>query len=149
MDDILSLDRIAETVESGVEAEVTIGEQQLVVSDDGIFDSVSGEPAGGFTDDSTADNYFEAADQALYDTGANIEFSDTGMETGSPVDTDSLIPDFETIQPSDTDVGDGIGFETGEITEAGIEASGGIEGIEAAEAGAAVEGIEAAAAALL
>jgi hypothetical protein len=148
MEDMLSLDRIAEPMETGIQADVTIGEQELIVSDNGIYDAASGDFAGGFLDDTSAGNCFEAADQSLYDTGANVDYSDAGMESGNPIDTESLTPDFEMIQPPDVTVGDDLGFDTG-IPETAVEVPGGIEGVEAIEGGAALEGIEAAAALLL
>jgi len=145
MEEMLSLERIVEPMESGIQAEVTIGEQELVVSDNGIFDAMSGEPAGGFLDESSANNCFESSDQSLYDVGANVELPTSAMESGNPVDTDSLIPDMDMIQQPEVSVGD----EVGGIPESAVEIPGGIEGVEAAEGASAVEGIEAAAAALL
>lgn len=148
MDHILSPDLVAQPLEPGIEAQVTIGDQDLTIWDTGIFDTYTDEAAGGFPDEQTADRFFEQADQALYDTGTGVEFPDMGMESGTPFDTESLMPDFETIQPPDVTTGDDFGFST-DMPETAVDVPGGIEGVEAIEGGAAVEGIEAAAAALL
>ncbi|MDR0286712.1 MAG: hypothetical protein LBI03_03255, partial [Clostridiales bacterium] len=150
MDEMFSMDRIAETMETG-EVQVTIGDQELIVDEIGIFDAATGEPAGGFTDDQTANEFYESAEQSLYDTGYDrfdVDASDNGIEAGSPVDTESLTSDFEEIKP-DISVGDDPDFEVGGVPETAVEVPGGLEGVEAAEAGAAVEGVEAAAALLL
>jgi len=143
-EDMLSLDNQTEFFDMDA-VNVTIGDQELTVDQTGIFDAVTGEPAGGFADDQTADRFFEQADQSLYERGADVELPGQQMETGTPDSVESLQPDLEMIGTPDAVSGEEV-FDVS-VPDAPVDVPGAVEGVEAAEGLA--EGIEAAAAALL
>ena len=144
MEDMLSLDNLTEPFDIGA-VNLTIGEQDLTIDPTGIYDVITGEPAGGFTDDQSADRFFEQADQSLYERGADMELPGINMEVSNPDSVESLQPDFDMLGVRDVVPGEEV-FDVG-VPEAPADIPGAIEGVEAAESAA--EGIEAAAAALL
>lgn len=130
------------------EVQVTIGEQDLSVTSDGAFDAATGEPTGGFGDDSAAEQYLDETDQSLFDVAADtpdITAGDVDTESRHS-DVDSLHDELQEIGLPDVSVGEGSGAETTAGAEAGVE----ISGVEAAESAvAAIEAGSAGAAALL
>lgn len=126
--------------EVGMDIQVTIGGEELSVGDNGLVDSETGSPVGGFDSDDTAEKYLSNTEHALFDAPADVEVGQSDVELGADDGQKKLETFQDALQEIDGDVSiedDAVanGFES---VEAGTEAVG-IEAGEAAGGAAAAE----------
>lgn len=113
--------------EAMTEAQVTLGEERLMVDEYGMHDAITGDAVGGFESDAAADQYLDAAEPALFDSPADVEIVQPDTEVGA-ADNQQKFETFhealDEISGSDTveDTADSLSRVESGIDAAGLEA---------------------------